>query len=428
MKLNLFLYEMHSNLVRSVLEYIQQPIGKTSSYSILEGTILSTSQVISTFVRHNVDSIFPRHIDMTNAGVPELVRLLSSCTTLGEEDVLGEGFRKAGKLGEFAVKFDPSRSGILDVAAKELLDVERGEVEAELEGFYVYGGLTSYFAVGEKLKTVGKGSSTKMESTDLGMLVIVFPTVYEGGNLVVLKEDEKWCFDPAKVLADKPKPSIAYAASTSGISLEVSAGHLCMLVYRIIKKPNYTGIQPTTYESEEKFKTALSALLADSEFIPNGGFLGFGLKHKYPNMSKSIKGMKKKLVGQDSLVQRVCRDLGLKVSLRVMYDDDDPSEIQIMMKEPADLTKWCGASFGLSIVDALKEEGGVDLDLDDTDLRWVEPYTAGSEIQTSYSGYGHKATVRTLYGWVRLMVEIPNAGARVKGGGPMKQDDSSDDE
>jgi hypothetical protein len=264
-----------------------------------------------------------------------------------------------------------------------------------------------------------------MESTNLGMLVIVFPTVYEGGNLVVLKEDEKWSFDPAKVLADKPKPSIAYAASTSEISLEVSAGHLCMLVYRIIKKPNYIGIQPTTYETEEKFKTALSSLLANSEFIPNGGFLGFGLKHKYPNMSKSIKGMKKKLVGQDSFVQRVCRDLGLKVSLRVMYDED-PGEIPIMMKEPADLTDWWGASLDLSIQDALIEEGGVDMDF--TDARWVEPCTAGNRVETLYSGHGHKSTVSTLYGWVRLMVEIPNASARVKGGGPMKQDDSSDDE
>jgi hypothetical protein len=115
------------------------------------------SYLVFNLCTSHVDSILPRRIDMTNAGVPELVQLLSSCTTLGEEDVLGEGFRKAGKLGEFAMKFDPTRSGILDVAAKELLDGEKGEIEAELEGFYVYGGSTFYFAVDEKTKNPRQG-------------------------------------------------------------------------------------------------------------------------------------------------------------------------------------------------------------------------------------------------------------------------------
>lgn len=76
-----------------------------------------------------------------------------------------------------------------------------------------------------------------------------------------------------------PNPSVTYIACRSGISLEVSAGHLCMLVYQIIEKPNYIGVLPTTHETEEKVQTELSSLLADPDFIPHGGFLAFGLTH-----------------------------------------------------------------------------------------------------------------------------------------------------
>lgn len=60
--------------------------------------------------------------------------------------------------------------------------MKKGEVDVELEGFYVYGWSP---------RCLGKGSSAKIESMNLGILVIIFPTVYEG-ELVVFHEEKKW--------------------------------------------------------------------------------------------------------------------------------------------------------------------------------------------------------------------------------------------
>jgi hypothetical protein len=73
---------------------------------------------------------------LAHANIPQLVKLLSCCEPLDEEDVLGEAFRKAGKLGEFSAKFDLTRSGILREALNDKMDASR---QAELDGFYVYG-------------------------------------------------------------------------------------------------------------------------------------------------------------------------------------------------------------------------------------------------------------------------------------------------
>jgi hypothetical protein len=370
---------------------------------------------------------------LSNASVPELVQLLSSCTPLDDEDILADGFRQSGKLEEFATKFDPTRVGILHLATDGLLDEdkedieEKGEKETELEGFYVYG-QSPYILLTLVMPTIfiGKGSSVEIESTKLGTLVVIFPTVWEG-EVVVFNDNHKWSFDPAKMHTDASKPSIAYAAGKSGISIEVSAGHLCALIYRIVEKPNYVGISPISRETEEKFKRALSSLLADSDFLPYGGFLGFGLTHKYPEVAKKrIKGLKERLVGRDSFVRRVCKDQGLKVLLRVMYDTNAGIEPMFMMKEVADLTDWCGASIEKDVRDALKFYGGEEMDEID-DIQWVLDWTTNGEVQSSYSGHGHRPSISTEYGCVCLMVEIPSASDRAEGG-QVKQDKSSNEE
>ena len=84
-------------------------------------------------------TVSSRRVDLAKANLPQLVHLLSSCKPLGEEDVLEGAFRKAGQLEEFSTKFDPTQSGILHVATKELTEVKEGQIQVELDGFYVYG-------------------------------------------------------------------------------------------------------------------------------------------------------------------------------------------------------------------------------------------------------------------------------------------------
>ena len=63
---------------------------------------------------------------------------------VNQEDVLDETYRKAGKLDneDFMIRFDPARSGILDVVHSELaIDrlVKNDAIRAELYKLNVYG-------------------------------------------------------------------------------------------------------------------------------------------------------------------------------------------------------------------------------------------------------------------------------------------------
>jgi hypothetical protein len=159
------------------------------------------------------------------------------------------------------------------------------------------------------------------------------------------------------------------------------------------------------------------------------------LAGKYPDVAKddSLRGLKKKLTGPDDLIWRVCKDLSLQVSLRVVYDTYDEL---VMTKKPADLSDWFGAAMGESVRSALmKYHGGktviddiVDGEFEDPKVvlvRWVVPLTENATVRTSYAGYGHKASVSRLHGDVCLFVRVPDADSRM--GGEVQKGDSSDE-
>ena len=62
---------------------------------------------------------------------------------LGDQDVLDESYRKAGRLdaGDFSVKLDLSRSGLLDIVCAQLLEGKAAQkyIYGELYKLNVYG-------------------------------------------------------------------------------------------------------------------------------------------------------------------------------------------------------------------------------------------------------------------------------------------------
>ena len=67
-------------------------------------------------------------------------------------------------------------------------------------------------------------------------LVIVFPTLHEGGALLLRHRGHEWIFDSGQALAAKDTPSIGYAAFFSDIEHEVApvtSGHRITLTYNL---------------------------------------------------------------------------------------------------------------------------------------------------------------------------------------------------
>jgi hypothetical protein len=118
-------------------------------------------------------------------------------------------------------------------------------------------------------------------------LVIVFPTAHEGGALMLRHGGKEWSFDSGKELVGRTQPSVGYVAFYSDVEHEVGlvkSGNRVTLTYNIFFAPEKPVdiIVPTPSLSELEFKAALSSLLADSSVLPDGGNLGFGLRHQYP--------------------------------------------------------------------------------------------------------------------------------------------------
>ncbi|PBK87689.1 hypothetical protein ARMGADRAFT_451542 [Armillaria gallica] len=124
----------------------------------------------------------------------------------------------------------------------------------------------------------------------MGSLVIVFPTPHEGGSLVLRQDGQEWTFSAERMFAESTAeaPFIFYIVFYSDVEhevLPVTSGVRVTLTYNLYleEKP----IVPSLVSSAESpiidhVKEALEGLLSASDFLPEGGMLGFGLRHQYP--------------------------------------------------------------------------------------------------------------------------------------------------
>jgi hypothetical protein len=186
-----------------------------------------------------------------------------------------------------------------------------------------------------------------------GSLVIVLPTVHEGGALVLCHGGKEWTFDSAKELSEQSQPSIGYVAFYSDVEHEVTlvkSGYRVTLTYNLYFSTNDADdklavalpVNSAVSANEAAFTAALSDLLADESVLPMGGTLGFGLRHEYPvNINTKLTTLNDRLKGSDAIVKRACNQLSLVTSLKVMYQDNNYSKVtNIMTDRFADLSSW----------------------------------------------------------------------------------------
>lgn len=379
-----------------------------------------------------------------------------------KKDVLDESYRKAGKLdvANFATKFNVARTGLVELIRSELLEGEgaRKGIDVELYKLNVYGeNLTFYAHFLQSLTLLalfaGKNSFFKPHKDTprgpdmFGSLVVVFPTTHEGGALILRHGEKDWTFDSAKEISEQSQPSIGYIAFYSDVEHEVAlvkSGFRVTLTYNLYFSDDAASGNPSiavpvnsaARANESAFKDALSDLLADETVLPNGGTLGFGLHHEYPvNLKTKLHKLVDRLKGSDAIIKRVCSQLSLNISLKVMYKGDRYSDItHIMTNRFADLSQeeevesvWGPLSQmygGVVVYTAGTKCPDVEDVYNRKHKKWVKakpveiyratPLTKVTSLKKEFIAYGNQAELSYLYGSVFIVALVGPPGHRME--------------
>ncbi|XP_055334166.1 uncharacterized protein LOC129585490 [Paramacrobiotus metropolitanus] len=411
----------------------------------------------------------------TDAELELLARACAAATFgINHQDVFDETYRKAGKMDteQFASKLDLESAGILTRIKNDLLDRSNygRPVKCELYKLNVYGAGGFFKAH----KDTPRGANV------FGSLVIVFPTKHIGGELILRHGGKEWTFDSAKELAAVTEPSIGYVAFFSDVEHEVAvvqSGYRVTLTYNL-----YFGETPALPDAmvniavnhEHTFKTGLAQLLADQTFLPNGGWIGFGLPHEYPVSAKTeLCTVVKNLKGSDALVKKVCEQLSLPIQPKILTTADDyyrasddawkdyeenetgveengmgdsgteaqstgqprasrdnPEVLTVLTDHVIDLSEaYQVENVGSELVEekgilVLPYPSGRAREYWDAkkgekikysiDIQWITQATSYNNVKTEYIAYGNQASMGYLYGTVCLIAEVGPAGKRTE--------------
>ncbi|KAI0747534.1 hypothetical protein C8Q74DRAFT_1452974 [Fomes fomentarius] len=393
-------------------------------------------------------------IDFPTATPEQLQSLAESCQPakfgVNQQDVFDETYRKASKLDaeDFVVRYDPVRSGVLDIIHSELaIDrlVKQDAIRAELYKLNIYGP-GSFFK---------PHVDTPRSELQFGSLVIVFPTAHEGGALKIryaqdpeeeeLEEpDERaeWTFDSSSLLAACTRPSIAYVAFFSDVEhevLPVLSGYRITITYNLYwatsssseTSTNLATIVHPISTTEVSLRETMSALLDDPTFFPDGGHLMFGLSHQYPIAPttkddvarQALQGVLRRLKANDAVIYKVMRELSLHASPQILYlckQEYSRYYVEVACDRVIPLDQM--GRVEEPVWNAMCQKGGMLLsrpsyydemyDPPITRVKWVTKGPKFVRNKTTFIAYGNEASVGVVYWWVYLLVRVGPAGDR----------------
>jgi hypothetical protein len=158
-------------------------------------------------------------------------------------------------------------------------------------------------------------------------LVVVFPTVHTGGNLLIGNEESLVNFDSSRHVfnSDTKAPQVAFAAFYSDIEHEVSPvvdGYRITLTYNLHLVNEKLGLRWSLPPDRlTTLRDVLIELILNDKVLPCGGALGFGLVYKYPIDPKetSLEWFTGALKGNDALIRAACEMVGLEALVKVLY-------------------------------------------------------------------------------------------------------------
>jgi hypothetical protein len=250
-----------------------------------------------------------------------------------------------------------------------------------------------------------------------GSLVLVFPTPHEGGALLVRHRGTEWTFDSATELSAAPPSSIGYAAFFSDVEHEVApvlSGHRITLTYNLyfdddgrLSVSEAQATPPLQAERERDICAAFEALLEDPLFLPDGGVLGFGLRHVY-QFKEYFSHVYRLFKGSDAALYRAVRSLGFEVVLYLYYEDDGDAGLIDRVLNFDSNGEW-------DPIEVIDNHGGIIIqhrDDDVTPVDWVTPVTTFNCRSSAHVAYGNEASLELAYGHLCLIVRIGEVGER----------------
>lgn len=271
----------------------------------------------------------------------------------------------------------------------------------------------------------------------IASLVIVFPTRHQGGVLALRQEYHESKFDFGKIISEARAPSVAYAAFYGDIEHEVepvSSGYRVTLTYNLYLIDSVARDVPQDTAHELALKAAFDALLRDSDYLPEGGLPGFGLRHEYPVDLNEIKheahGIRPGapltpidqllgvLKGSDAVSQKVCKDLGLKADLWILYHGED-GEVLMCPGVPPRTSFEHEHGFAYWLEEAAQAKYIVSPEYQneepDTKVHWatrMRPLDV-KKLCTPFIAYDNQGYMSKIYSTMCLIVEIGPAYSRV---------------
>ncbi|PCH39654.1 hypothetical protein WOLCODRAFT_141348 [Wolfiporia cocos MD-104 SS10] len=342
--------------------------------------------------------------------------------------------------------FDPQRLGLLDTIRTDLFEGnERRNITAELYKLNVYG-KDSFF----------KAHKDTPRAKDMfGSLVIAFPTAHEGGSFILRQGTEEWTVDSARMVADRTKPRVAYIAFYSDVEHEITpvkSGHRVTLTYNLYFTPDTAARRSGQIPRSDKQDTALAfmsafqRLLNDPTFLPEGGKLGFNLRHEYPGRSDmDLQTLSGNLKGADAIIEEVCAELALPSSIKVIRETKawgeqltrimlskypDIRGVQDVGGEGRELFEILREDYNGKLLDEVRspfqeeydeedlenlEEGEEPEDLTDypdLTVHWVTETPEPNRVEGTFICYGNEPMVDSAYANFCLVVEVEPAGKR----------------
>jgi hypothetical protein len=253
-----------------------------------------------------------------------------------------------------------------------------------------------------------------------GSLVVAFPTPHKGGDLLLRHHGQEWTFDSAALLSVAPPSSIAYAAFFSDIEhevLPVGSGHRVTLTYNLYFDDNerasakdlVSEIPSAPQEKNDRmFRSAFEALLNNPEFLPDGGTLGFGLRHVY-QVGDTLNHVYGLLKGSDAAVYQSMRALGFEPVLYLYYEQKWDQDFEAVL---TDSVPKLGESQVEDIASMLHYSEGILVRRGKQEVRWVTPLTTFNSRESRIV-YGNEAALDMMYGYVCLLVRLGKAGERL---------------
>ncbi|KAM6499334.1 hypothetical protein JOM56_004842 [Amanita muscaria] len=264
-----------------------------------------------------------RQLTLPRPSMSSLEHLVSMCEPASFGNENEDVYRKPGKLsyGSFRPMLDVNSIGVLKVICDRLLGGNMS-TRAKLHNLNIYGpGEGSVFKAHDDVDTPrGRRCGEGM----FGSLVIFYPTKYEGGILVLRKNNQEWRFDSSKMLADDQVGYLALYNDVDYEVLPVTSGYFISVTYDLyfedsLNPPPSLPIPFASASTMNTFISTLEELLDDSSLLSRGGYLGFALEYAYLSHTRvsqiDLSKVKRCLKGVDADVMAACKGLGLATSL-----------------------------------------------------------------------------------------------------------------